>query len=108
MASRSFEFEVLIVTSQPDGVRAGGRIIEGIIRVGDVFSVAFRRTHVRTPDGYGPPIRSDDRPVSIRIEQIHTYGRSLEKLDAGMTAELVLSGEGAKSLVEWEVLEGRA
>ncbi|RKH88048.1 hypothetical protein D7Y21_16485 [Corallococcus sp. AB045] len=106
VASRPIEFEVLMVNPRPGGVRAAGRLIEGIICVGDVFSVAFKRTHVRTPDGYAPPIRSGDRPVSICIEQIHAYGYSLQALDAGMTAELVLSGDGAESLAQGDVLGG--
>lgn len=108
VASKPIEFEVLIVKPQPGGVRAAGRIIEGIIHVGDIFSVAFKRTHVRTPEGYAPPIRSDDRQVSIRIEQMRAYRHDFQELEAGMTAELVLSGEGVDALEKWDVLEGCA
>ncbi|NOJ96000.1 hypothetical protein HMI51_24075 [Corallococcus coralloides] len=106
VASSPIEFAVASVNPQPGRVRAAGRIFEGIIRVGDVFSVAFKLTPVRTPEGYGPSIRSDDRPVSIRIEQIRAYGHSFQKLEAGMTAELVLSGDGAESLAQGDVLGG--
>ncbi|MFP2896017.1 hypothetical protein [Corallococcus sp. 4LFB] len=106
MTSRNFEVGVVIITPQPGGVRAGVRTHEGNIRVGDVFSVAFKLTPVRTPEGYGPSTRSGERPVSIRIEQIRAYGRGFQELEAGMAAELVLSGDGAESLVELDVLEG--
>ncbi|RZQ60747.1 SMI1/KNR4 family protein [Amycolatopsis suaedae] len=58
------------------GVRVPGRCHAGPVRVGDRFAYA------------------DGLAVSLRVESISCYGRSVPELDAGVSAELVLSGDG--------------
>ncbi|WXH29027.1 hypothetical protein WA016_02974 [Myxococcus stipitatus] len=49
-------------------------------------------------------MRTGDHAVSFRVESIHAYGHAFDELEAGMTAELVMTGEDARSLAEGDVL----
>ena len=76
------------------GCRVIGRCGELAIGLCDVF------TSTAGVAGKGP-FDSDEfvaatnvREVSLRVDEISAYGRKLEQLSAGMTAELLLVGSG--------------
>jgi hypothetical protein len=61
----------------------GGRNCGTDIRVGDAFSsVLTRGSH-------------SSAPTALRVEKILLYGKYLNQIDSGMTAELELSGADA-------------
>ncbi|MFD5420209.1 hypothetical protein ACFWJT_19540 [Streptomyces sp. NPDC127069] len=51
-------------------------------------------SRLRTPDG-----------AWVVLERIELYGRAVDRLDAGSTARVLLSGAGARGLEEWDRLE---
>jgi hypothetical protein len=85
-----------------------GRCGDEPIRVNDTFDAVFRYKHRRYPDELGDePVREVERPVSLRVECIHAYERSLGVLGQGMTGSLVLRGDGLQHVVPGWVLGRR-
>ena len=79
------EFWVYEVTdSSPLGTRASGKILNGTLRVGDVLhrAVAADTTHV----------------VALRVDEIALYGTLVDEIDAGVSANVVVSGYGVALL----------
>ncbi|QSQ11372.1 hypothetical protein [Myxococcus landrumensis] len=66
--------------------------------------VSFRLVPTKEPGGYGPSLRTGDHAVSLRVESIHAYRRAFDELEAGMTAELEMSGEDVRNLNDGDVL----
>lgn len=61
------------------------RCLRGVPRTG---------SRLRTPDG-----------AWVALERIELYGRAVDRLDAGSTARVLLSGPGAGGLEEWDRLD---
>jgi hypothetical protein len=66
-----------------------GRVHQGTIRVGSVFT-AIEMTSATSAT------------IKLRVEKIVAYGHSLEELPEGMTGELQLTGEGREDLLQIE------
>lgn len=75
-----------------DGVRLAGRCYQGPIRIGDVF--------VEAAAGDG------QHEIALRLDQVLLYGRPSDELDPGLTAEITLSGAGARHVVAGVLLRG--
>ncbi|MGW1515824.1 hypothetical protein [Streptomyces sp. NPDC002287] len=52
----------------------------------------------------GAPLRTPGGAWVV-LERIELYGRAVDRLDAGSTARVLLSGAGARGLEEWDRLE---
>jgi hypothetical protein len=100
LAMRSIEFYVEYwVAGDAGRFTVIGRCGDEPIFVNDTFDAIFRYKHRRYPDEVGDePVREVEKPVSLRVECIHAYERSLSTLGQGMTGSLVLEGEGAVSI----------
>jgi len=104
MSTRQIAFGVGGIEHKDIQVRVIGRCFEGPILLGDTFTVAFKRTLERLPDGYGPGVRSDERAIALKVDTIWAYNHSLDELPPGMTGRLTLSGLGSDVLREDDVL----
>lgn len=62
-----------------------GRVHEGTIRIGSIFTSVSE-------------LSADSPAIQLRVDKIAAYGHSLDELPEGMTGELQLSGEGMESL----------
>jgi hypothetical protein len=72
------------------------RCYQGKIAVGEMLASAYK------PSAAGE--RSDIRSISLKIEKIIAYGNELVEMDEGLTAEVILSGEGLSELTDGMVL----
>ena len=65
------------------------------ISVGDKFAkfIPYRKVPKETKEAVDY-IRDAELPVDLTITRISAYGKELESWSAGLTAELVLSGNG--------------
>ena len=87
------------VAGNPGSHTVIGRCGDRPIRLGDDFNLAFRAKHRRYPDEIGNRLeREAERPVELRVEHIHAYGRCLEMLGQGMTGAIELSGPDAEKI----------
>lgn len=85
-----------------------GRAGDKLIRIGDEFDALYRYKRRRYPDELGEePVREVEKPVSLRVVCIHSYGRSLEMLGQGMTGSLALEGQGYEQITTGWVLGRR-
>jgi hypothetical protein len=75
-----------------DNVRLAGRCYSGPIRLGDVFTV------VVTADG--------EHEVALRVDRGLVYGRLLDEVHEGTSAEITLSGSGAEYVIARVLLRG--
>ena len=66
-----------------------GRVHQGTIRLGSVFTVVEATSAVSST-------------IKLRVGRIVAYGHSLEELPEGMTGELQLTGEGREKLLHVE------
>ena len=74
-------------------------------RVGDHFNVLYRYEPRRTiTDVETPGRKADMRPVSLRVDCIHAYDKSLKELGPMMVGSLALSGTGLEWLTPGWVL----
>lgn len=73
-----------------------GRCHHGPITVGTVFALL----HIRTSDAADVPPTT----IHLRVDSITAYRQGLNSLDAGMTAALVLSGSGPRTIPDGAVL----
>lgn len=80
-----------------------GRCYRGPIRVGDVFASASRL--IAAPLGESPR-RSSSIETALTLVKIEAYGSSLNELDEGVTARIVLQGRGVAVLSAEMVLAG--
>src|SRR5687767_11900341 len=104
MSTRHFEFGVYGIERDGNRPRVIGRCNEGPVRVGDTFTLAYRLTHERLPDGYGPGVRSQERSIVLKVDTIWAYNHFLDELPPGMTGRLTLSGVGGDVLRDNDVL----
>lgn len=107
MENADLEFVVCGYVSGESGKHTViGRCGDKAIRLGDVFLTAFRAKPRAYPTEMGNPlVRETERPVKLRVEHIHAYGRCLEMLGEGMTGALELSGAEADSLADgWTLI----
>jgi hypothetical protein len=98
MTNQELQF---IVVSFVDGdhFTVLGRCGDVAIHVGDVFDAVYRYKRRRYPDQLGDePGREIEKPAAIRVVCIHAYGRSLERMNEGMTGSLTLEGDGIQYL----------
>jgi hypothetical protein len=96
------EFQVEIVDREGEKVAVAGRLLQGPIRIGDEFTLAYQFANVMKEDFR----HVNEVPVSLRIDTIVAYRRELPDLYDGMTARLTLSGEGGRVLSRGWVLGG--
>jgi hypothetical protein len=74
---------------------AEGRCYEKPLSVGDVFRQAYQLVPDRPVKEPGWQfVVSDFRRIDLRIEEIILYGHTVDTLEPGYTARLVLSGSG--------------
>jgi hypothetical protein len=79
-----------------------------LIRIGDEFDALYRYKRPVYPHGFGDePVRVVEKPVSLRVVCIHSYGKSLEMLGQGMTGSLALEGQGYEQITTGWVLGRR-
>jgi len=86
---RRIELSVGLIRRQADRLFVGGRCTHGPLRVGDVFTEAFRYVKAKSLADYGkPPIRCDDsvREIQLEVKSIAFYQRFVNQLYAGDVA----------------------
>src|SRR5262245_5106396 len=108
---RRIEFSVELTRTQTDRIFVAGRCYHGPLRVGDVFTEAYRYIRAESfADYVVPPPRCDDsvREFQLEVKSIFLYGRYLNQIDAGLTAELELTGDGAIPLATGDVMGGQS
>ena len=97
-----------LASDPPDRFTAVGRCGDEPIRVDDTFDAVYRYKPRRYPDELSDdPVRESEEPASLRVVCIHAYGRSLRVLGQGMTASIVLEGQGLDHVVAGWVLGKR-
>lgn len=96
------EFNVDNVIQLDDEYGVQGACNKGIIKIGDIFLVAYEYIIKNSVVGlryeYENLGRSDIRQVKIQVIRIKAYNRELDELPQGMSGELYLKGEGGHLL----------
>jgi hypothetical protein len=100
------EFGVERVRTDDDmRTRVAGRCYRGLIRLGDVFTSAYRYDVHRVGHEYtGPSERYDVHSVHLVVESMTAYGREFTEIDEGFVAELSLEGPDSSHVVPGLVL----
>jgi hypothetical protein len=80
------------------GYSISGRCSKGPIAVGDTFDQVLDVLVRKTPEEYATVATRVVGAVRLRVDHIRAYGRELETIDQGLTAEIVVSGSGGDSL----------
>lgn len=96
---------------QADRLFVSGRCLHGPLRLGDVFTEAFRYARAVSLADYGiPPARCDDsvRELNLEVVLILLYRRFLNQVYDGLTTELELIGDGAILLTTGDVRGGQS
>lgn len=79
-----------------------GRNHDHDIPVGAAFSVVSRVRVVKEQDGeYRTENRGTVGNVSLRVREVHWYGRTIDFVPGGHTAGLLLEGCGLERLALW-------
>ncbi|HEY2155446.1 MAG TPA: hypothetical protein VGH33_07440 [Isosphaeraceae bacterium] len=96
MERRPIEFVIDFWETSPSGqVSVIGRCGDRPIRVGEAFDVVYSFKPRLYPEGLAePPVVDQVIPVSLAVEGIDAYERSLPELGEGMTGRIVLNGRG--------------
>ena len=99
--TKPIEFEVNFVDYADGKVLVSGRNYEQNISVGEVFLWAYRVT-VKEVEPYDFTYHySNKRSISLCVEAIEAYRRSVEILGHGGTGRLTLAGEGFECLTPY-------
>src|SRR5262245_31451152 len=96
------EFIVVgIVPGESNQLRVIGRCGPEPIRLGGRFEAIFRYGPREVPGDLGRASeRIEERSVSLDVESIHSYERSLDQLGPSMAGSLSLTGQGAEYVAE--------
>jgi hypothetical protein len=91
-----FEFIVsAVATGETGQFHVIGRCGDFPIQVGTDFDVVYKNKPYKIPEEAGrPPVRDQEKPVSLRVVCAHAYQRSLPELGEGMTGSLTIEGDG--------------
>lgn len=104
---RHIEFIVGPLRYEGERLFVAGRCAKDTLCVGDIFSCIYDYEPAKTLEDYAvPAIKRNIWPVSLLVKSIRAYGRALEELSSGMTAQVELSGSGTENLVLDRVLSG--
>jgi hypothetical protein len=96
------EIDFMLAQVLPEGFVTGRNCGNDLLPIGTQFTAVVRRVFPIWIPGTDYPIPEPERvgDVSLRLDKIEWYGRSVEFLDPSHTAKLNLSGEGLPLLVE--------
>lgn len=76
-----------------------GRCGDRPIARGDVFHRVFRYQRDPYPQGMAnEPVRAEQLDVELKVVEIQTHNRSLERMGEGMTGALFVQGRGLERL----------
>lgn len=101
----AIEFAVDEVMVQAAGVRVSGMMTSGDLHVGSIFGIAYRPVMDETVGReYIMVGRTDVRNIAVRVSEIRAYDHQLDELPCGMSAQLLLIGEGAVAIRPRDVL----
>lgn len=89
------EFGVHAVKNVPEGCVVAGRCYRGPLERGAVLLRVWAA---------GQEGAAGSQPVRLLVVRITAYRREFEELDEGLTAELLLTGDGCDRLAENTVL----
>lgn len=85
------EFLVSSWDRMGEKITADGRCTVGDLHVGDTFIALCRLVFEPPPETYSkPPVRTSVGEIRYRITGIIAYEQSLDSIEEGMTARLVL------------------
>jgi hypothetical protein len=105
---KKIEFIVEFVEDRPASLLIAGRCAKGKVKVGDCFDAVYKYSPVGKLDDYAHSAeRTDERPVSLLVKAIFSYGMSLDEIDSGLTAELTLTGKNENLVNVGDVLGGK-
>ena len=106
MRPKSYEFIVNNTVAGESGhLNVIGRCGDFPIQIDDKFDIVYDYMPHKFPEESGrPPVRCQEKPVSLRVICIHAYQRSLPELGEGMTGSLALEGVGGDDVVPGWVL----
>lgn len=101
---RHIEFTIERLTQDNNGRLVDGRVCDSPIRVGDVFTKIYGQKQ-----RFDGEVWIDVNPgpidtVQLVIQSIESYRHSFDEIDHGMTARLMIVGDGLDKLVEGKVL----
>jgi hypothetical protein len=82
-----------------------GRCGDTPVRVGDEFHAAYHYENFNSAES--AVRRVEEREVTVCVNEIHAYGKSLEAMGQGMTGSVVVSGTGIEKLMPGMVLGGQ-
>jgi hypothetical protein len=108
---RRIEFGVEQTRKVDDRLFVAGRCFRGPIRLGDVFTEAFKYQPAASLADYETPSRQLDgshREARYKVASLHCYNRYLNQIDGGLTAEIELLGDSTSSLSPGDVLGGQS
>ena len=106
--TKPIEFEVNFVDYADGKVMVSGRNYERDISVGVVFLWVYRVTVKEVEPHDFTYYYSDERPISLCVEAIEAYRRSVEILGQGGTGRLTLVGEGFEKLTPYGSVKPRS
>jgi len=89
-------FAVDSIDAAREGPIVAGRIAEGTVRLGSTFTEVIGRDQFR-------------RTFRLTVKQIFSYRRLWDELEEGMSAELLLVGDGMEELKKallWATITG--
>jgi len=90
---RQIEFTADRLRYQSERLFVIGRCCEDTLVLGDTFSCVCEYEKAVSLEDYARPARRiEERPICLRVVSINAYGRELEFISPGMTAEIGLAG----------------
>lgn len=94
-----------VVSHDGDRLVVDGACTRDVLRLGDLFRVAFRYPFPKSKEGLSDerqPVAQ--RRVSLRVKAITAYQQSFDELESGMTGRFELEGVGGELLMENDVI----
>ena len=104
---RKITFVVEEVGMESQSSWATGRCCEDLIRVGDVFesfcTLSFPNAEKKD---FETIVRSEEKPVQLRVTAIYVFRHSLQELSPGMGAKIEVDGSGLELIKQGDMLIG--
>jgi hypothetical protein len=97
------ELRVFRAVIEGDLCRVAGRCYAGLVRRSSVFCRAMP-----PPRDSSAPQRAEPLPVQLVVERISLYGKDVEELQEGLTAEIWMRGTGGDQLLDGWLLVDRS
>ena len=110
--SKTIEFSIDLIQEHSTGLLSiGGRCCKDTIAIGDVFTCMYTYDWPEFRRGLALDARlylgiMNVRPIRLEVVQILMYGKPLDELDSGYTAEILFKGDTYLTVAEGDFLGG--